>query len=1038
MNSSSKVINQQSDNFLRSISEIGGLTDNMKIELGNMLVFFHASLSCHNEIHHNTDFQITPEFITNLDNEINQAAEKISLKNIKDYEIVITTGSEIDAITPNKIFLKVVNNKLTYSLLNPYGRISKDIVLDQPNPSLPFTQDSLDLLSPFILENILKSEAIITFQRLRRMKLICDNFFSTHGRDTYQKLIDLHNASSLYNETNSLASHMIGKTVAGIEKKDETQASDSFQICSHSDWKGEGSYHRFDFYNNHMLNQISDFYKSQIQLQFQDGIVIPVSYINNSPIEEIINQYFTESENENIKIHKVNNKTICLIEIKKNKYAGKILGTLTNLGLILSPWEISQLIAKLKENDDANIIKHDVTLQNLLSTLPTSVHELLTTGWMKSLENIILDRNNPNQLLAICVRNMLIALTDFPEKAMSSNIIQRISIFLAMGVNLHSYNYERFSFTVYAIVHEISLLIHESIQKGFAITNFNKFKATMERDCISSLGLKNQATNNYKTISSPATSGANAFITALGLAKKMILSKERMPVIKAIGSIYYEFNKFITPSLSPHPELDDSADIYHISAGPIVGPDGITPGTDINKLIMHLMRDTKQTWPVTLLVDVTTGLHQNLNLDSNTKELVEQGKVSIICYESYQKFGLIHTDQLQAGAVYGICSNESYNDDLINQFELNAKEDFENHFDMIVASFLHENCGSVIELIKKRHFENGKLFNDFFKNPTLSLTNFSMELDNLNELYFLVASDPDLINAIKANVAYRQSFGHFSTTYSNINDKIRLSPNASDPTDIIIQIFQINLSMKFNKDELYKMLYSILCHHIIKEKPLANEQQILLSALLMSLYSMNPSMHHLKNEEKILLTIGISQLVSSNKKSILSRSHNQFLYNKIINQESNSYLLNHNPKYLLASLFDHYSNKEIFQLFQDEGYTPGTLTSNNMQSFLLFNSPQLPLRRHNRESIEHLNNYIKLETNYDQRETAKKMICLLKNAFEGNLENYISEREYFLLKSGELGKIIEAHSQASEILKALTAYSYMPNKSHCNPMNPSV
>ena len=140
----------------------------------------------------------------------------------------------------------------------------------------------------------------------------------------------------------------------------------------------------------------------------------------------------------------------------------------------------------------------------------------------------------------------------------------------------------------------------------------------------------------------------------------------------------------------------------------------------------------------------------------------------------------------------------------------------------------------------------------------------------------------------------------------------------------------------------------------------------------------------------------------------------------------------------MPSKFNHYSNKEIFQLFQDEGYTPGTLTSNNMQSFLLFNSPQLPLRRHNRESIEHLNNYIKLETNYDQRETAKKMICLLKNAFEGNLENYISEREYFLLKSGELGKIIEAHSQASEILKALTAYSYMPNKSHCNPMNPSV
>lgn len=1014
---SSKVFNRNLESLLATINEISGLTDKAKSEFETMLIFADKAL----EYHHKIDQQITANpviknTIESLNNITDHDITKNTFESIKDYKIIISDDTILE-ITPNTIFINVANNQFTYTILNPYGNVSKNIVLNQPKPPIPFTQDSLHALIPDIVESIIKSEAIIVFQRLRRMKLTSDNFFSTHGKETYQLLLDLYNADSIFNKANRLASHMIGKTVSGIQKKNITPTDDSFPIYAHPTWKGEALYHRFDFYNNDIFNLISLSYQADIKTEFPDSMVIPISHINNSPIEEIINQYLTPSEQMNIKIHKnINNRGIGIVEIRKNKYFGTILATLTNSGLIPSPWELAQLFVKFKMDENPSEIKQDPTIQNLLSFMPKSFLELKNTEWMKLLENMILENENPNRLLAICLHNMLTALIKTPAGIVSNSIIQRIAIFLAMGVKLHSHNYERFSFTVYAIVHEISLLIREGIENGYDITNYSKFKATIKRDSISSLGLQHDELNNYSTICSPAISGSNAFIIALSLAKKMSLPKGINPLIMAIGSIYFEFNKFIAPNLPPQPDFNNIADIYHISAGPIANPDGITPGTDINKLLNDLKLKKNQTWPITLLVDMTTALHQNLKLDPSNQKLVENGEVSIICYESYQKFGLIHTDQLQSGVVYGVCSHESYKDNVIYEFETNAKTDFSNHLDMAVTAFLHENCGPIIQLIKKRHFENGKLFNDFFQNQILPVKYSSVGLENLNEIYFLVAADSNLIASIKKNVAYRQSFGHFSTTYSNIDDKIRVSPNASDTTDIIVQIFQLNLSKNFSKDELYHTLYAFLCYTIVNEKPLAKEHQIILSAILMALHSLNPSMQGLTIDEKILLTIGINQLVSSEKKSIFSRSHNQFLYHKIIHHDFNLYLSQSKATDLLVSIFDTYGNKDIFRLFQDKGFKPSDFANHKINIHTLFHLSKLPPRGPNRKPIDDLNAYMALEENYEQREAAKKMVCLLKKTIDGD---DLSENEFILLHSGKLGEIIKKYPQASEMLREI-------------------
>jgi len=87
--------------------------------------------------------------------------------------------------------------------------------------------------------------------------------------------------------------------------------------------------------------------------------------------------------------------------------------------------------------------------------------------------------------------------------------------------------------------------------------------------------------------------------------------------------------------------------------------------------------------PITILIDVTSALYKNLKLDEEIKQWVAQNNISIICHESYQKFGLAHTDQVQAGTVYGLCHKDSFTPIVINQFNENARYDFDNNLDMI-------------------------------------------------------------------------------------------------------------------------------------------------------------------------------------------------------------------------------------------------------------------------------------------------------------------------------------------------------------------
>lgn len=726
---------------------------------------------------------------------------------------------------------------------------------------------------------------------------LANEFYSERGREIYWSMLQRQDPSYPDSESNLLAMLMFGKTVAGVRRdSDKDKSTYDFPVSQHPEWPKEAYYHRDDKLSGSLIDNIAKHFVEEGQYDPEKNIYIPIIIVNNASVKDVIEKYVPENERKyfTYRLYQVDGEIIGVLEVDKR--AMEMKNCLMSAGLIASPWEIAKLNAKLKArnerdstsdmNIDDGVVglddgqpKEPVKLENIgqaevvseagsrlqeaLSSLPSTIKELKESDIMSKLRGIVRDEKNPNKLLAACLYNMLNAL---PEEAINDEITRRISLFLSFGVDFYKNNYERFSFSVYAVTHEISLLINEAMKKGINITDYEKFKKSIENDAISSFGLSSEptATNKYRTIAAPAMAGTHAFMVAFELAKKMKIDDGKEPSIQIVGAKYFEFNKFFPKDL--HNDENSLADIYHISSGPIVNPDGITPGTDINKFIRNRLLKGKDNIekPVTIIVDVTTGLHKNLHLDDDIKKLVEAGEISIICYESYQKFGLAHTDQVQGGVVYGVCSDKSYQPGVIDEFEKNAKADQESHLDMAVASFMHEHSGEYIERIKEQHFENGALFRSFFTGTSDYMANeihYDDMLKNLDELYFfLITENPELKMAADANFANRDSFGHYTTSLSSISAVTRVSASASDKTDTLIQIAQLYLSSKFSRGQLFDLLKGMIISQNLDSTPYAPQQEIILTGLIMTLHNLSLAPPPLKLSEEYLLSYSIKHL----------------------------------------------------------------------------------------------------------------------------------------------------------------------------------
>ena len=637
-------------------------------------------------------------------------------------------------------------------------------------------------------------------------------------------------------------------------------------------------YHRVDDLSGNLLNSLQIIFGLKKLELFET--VIPVTNLSLVSLEKCIQSINATG----YRIIKRKDTSISLVVINSRELSPEdLMWCIKKSGFTASPWEISQNITKILGADKAEEfikINDHKYIKAKLGNLPKTKKELIKSDIFTKLHRVAANKDNPTALLASSMIKLI-----KNNDHLSEDAIKRIALILDMANTFYVSNYHRFAFCVYAIIHEISLGLATKTEKASLDESFAKFLSSSKKTLMDALSLKDKDLSMIKFVASPALSGTNAFMIAKRIAATMHKASKPL-TIEMVKPSYYELNT--NEFAKPWPL--SSPDVYVFSTGPIVNPEGLTPGVDINKFIKDKIINLNRIKPTTIIIDTTTTNYENLHLNEDAKQLIRDGKLSIIAFESHQKFGLLHSDQAQCGRVFSLCGKRMHDEAALQQIELDAQTDFNEHLDMRIGANISSNCADILDSIKRQHFSNGSIFNNILTIIDLiskDIVSHKYMLDNLSELYFIVPKSLRIANLITE----RNSFGHYLTTISGVVRLIRLSANASDPIDSLILSSQIYLGFSSGKISINNL------------KDLSLPEQIITIALISNL--INPKIYNnqLSMKEKVERYFFLSSVLKACN-SLKGRSQYaelaQYLYklkDEIITYANNS---EENPKYFQA------------------------------------------------------------------------------------------------------------------------------------------
>lgn len=644
--------------------------------------------------------------------------------------------------------------------------------------SLENLQIPKSLPQPVLSEEI-AIKKIIRFFKKYQIK----NKFNTNPYNTYLSLLTTDTS-----EKQNISRLIFGRHQAEIHKHGEGHIENPFIMESNF-------YHRIDKIEIKLFKQILEYLGEDFDSSFN---YFPVSLFDSFTINEILIQFNENIDNlnrskkteilfaieqakQNVIILKSDSLNIGFIKFPKSitmdafdsedndpyhsfkqRYYEKLEKYLPTTGLKISPWEISLIINQF---DIQNQRFDTVTLPN---DLPKSKDEFLQSKIYKTLKQLA-KSNYVTSNLALALCQLLQNEIDFNEAA-----ITRISFVLDIACTFHFNHYSRYAFYVYVIMHELALALLEANTETKDLI-FEEYQQQTSKIILDSLELTDA---NISFIALPTMSGSHAYTLARKLARELLEKEKELTTFQEPR--YYEFEAIQNISAK-------NVDIFEISLGPITNEDGLNTPIDINDFIEHLPKDRV----MVILIDTTTALYKNLKLNENSKNLISSGVVSIIIYESRQKFGLLHTDYIQAGQVCIVTNQQLFA--RLNQTVDDVKIDFQTHIDLTLGAFITSKCALTLETIKERHFHNGKILRDALEiDQKNAVVIQGYENENLDELYFIICPD-QLRDKIQFVLNDRSSFGHFNSTYSSVLSHLRISVGACDCLDILIEACEVHL-----------------------------------------------------------------------------------------------------------------------------------------------------------------------------------------------------------------------------------------------------
>jgi hypothetical protein len=699
-------------------------------------------------------------------------------------------------------------------------------------------------------------EAILHFWR---MSNIVKKLYTEDGYQTYRALFsDMDEKVQFANEVFHLALLMFGRTIADV-RLDLTIPKNPFVHAN-------ALYHRDDDLISRQINNILK--QFEFTTNTCDYDYFPVSLLATTPLKYIIDTYLKKGvEQKALEVLKKPDANIAFIKIKKNTPDLKLIRkNLKAAGIIASPWQLAQYSLEHKTTK----IKFTKNAKPSMFALnaPRTSKEFIEHPCMELLSEIG-ESSFPTKNIAICLRRML---SELLKQDIPTHALERIFIFLNVGNKFYKNNYERFAMITYSIIHEMTILLLQNPEFKNFITYSDFKEHTLEHN-TSALGLDAKSlTADFYPLAFTANSGTHAFTLAMQLASQMSSIKDR-PKIEVLDPLYYEFNSMFKN------EPGDDADIFVLSIGPIVNGKGeIEPGVNINEFVKK--RNLGKAQPITLVIDATSGLAKNLKLDDEVLALMEKGFISILVFESHQKFGLLHSDQAQYGKVFGIGSKKSFTKEIIDEFEKNAAIDLQSIPDMKIGAFIEIAAGEFLEKIKQQHFKNADILRNVFQKLGLesAINAKPHALSTTEDLLFnVIPIKSPWFFAAAHLLKQRDSFGHFTSTICMVNTFSRICMSASDTVDALIEASKIYLFAAVLQRELIQPDFAFLLEKIQEKKSAEIADQIIILAMS-AILEKNLIYIGASWNEKFQLFINLKYFIDKCDATMLGRSHFNLLF----------------------------------------------------------------------------------------------------------------------------------------------------------------
>ncbi|MCC2667396.1 MAG: hypothetical protein K0S63_1312, partial [Gammaproteobacteria bacterium] len=264
-----------------------------------------------------------------------------------------------------------------------------------------------------------------------------------------------------------------------------------------------------------------------------------------------------------------------------------------------------------------------------------------------------------------------------PIRERVENNLSRTYLFLSMLVYLYNNNHVKFGALMEPLVHEISLLVLETItinQKP--LINHEQFVQDIQKEFLSSPNAfgtfninHNRGYQNIKVIGYPANSGMHAYTLSLYIARIILEINDKINEPHFFSDYpayaYYETigNASKILKIKNNPDLPN----IHIINLSVMGYGGHTEGGNINTYLGEASLFDYHKHQV-VIIDATCTDYKHLALEQEFQDLIEEKKLTLIVWESGQKFGLLGTDQAQYGRVV-VVSNQ---DKLVNLSQMNT------------------------------------------------------------------------------------------------------------------------------------------------------------------------------------------------------------------------------------------------------------------------------------------------------------------------------------------------------------------------------